>query len=134
MAGKKTRARLKSAPEWEVANLSTHVRVVERVRQLDDVAGPGGEVDLVLGDEFRAVVVVLLRDEGQGRGEDAGARVCNPGGHSERAIVHVCVCESLQNREVRVRGRLAGPGHVVVRVGDCRGRAEGRSARAAGQG
>lgn len=56
----------------------THVCVVERVSELDSVAGCGLEVDLVLCDELGAVEVVLLRNEGLGSNEDVRVRVGDP--------------------------------------------------------
>ena len=56
-------------------NIDTHVRVVQRVCQLDGVAGRGVEVYLVLGDELGAVKVVLLRDEGLVLNKDVRVRV-----------------------------------------------------------
>ena len=53
----------------------THVCVVERVSELESVAGCGLEVDLVLCDELGAVKVVLLRNEGLGSNEDVRVRV-----------------------------------------------------------
>lgn len=63
----------------DAVNIDTHVGLVEGVRQLDGVARPGVEVDLVLRDELGAVKVVLLRNESLGLDEDVGVRVGDPG-------------------------------------------------------
>ena len=52
---------------------------VEHVGELDSVAGRGGLVDLVLGDELGAVVVRLLTKESERGGQNSGVRVGNPG-------------------------------------------------------
>ena len=59
--------------EWK-----THVAAVEHVGELDSVAGRGGLVDLVLGDELGAVVVLLLTKEGERGGQNGGVRVGDP--------------------------------------------------------
>ena len=100
---------------------STHVCEVEGVGELDGVAGGGPHVDLVLRDELRAVKVVLLRNEGKGRDEDGGVRVRDAvaGQKLSARSAGDASRKNLQHGEVRVRRRLAGPGHNVVGVGNC---------------